>query len=578
MWSASSLLTRRGGVLLALLLLLSFITMMSDAASSSSYRSQTGWWDEVTSLPGYRTQNGSSTLPSRMFSGYVNLSSDHNVLPPALTDATSMFMHYFMFTAEDTSTPAPTIVWWNGGPGASSAWGLFVENGPLLLTEESVLSEEDVQQLILNPYRWTKHANLIAFCNPPPIGFSYCLPAGPTGNGTACGTWNDTRVGIVDAEAIRIVVSDHFPALAQHPIYFMGESYAGVYIGETVQWMLSNPTTFAPVLAKLAGVALGDACLGSDVLCGGASGPYPTLLFFYGHGQVSTELWNWLLTQCTTTELNGRTQSATCTAAINKIYDAVGGYYAYNLVDQCTSDAFSSSRSVSQKERRQKNAAAAELVASSTALGSTIPIPEENGYWCPGQIFFEYFDRADARTATFVPLNSTFFNADDGEGMSYVYNSLSVMPAITALLLNRNPAINQGRPVHVWAFDGDEDPSVNIFSTQEAWWKYATSQTFQKTKEWSSWVINGSTIVGGYSTEWLNGTLSFVSIRGSGHMVAEYKPASALAFLQSFLKGTSLPPYVAPPPSMEGRRRRKNKRTSVNARRRFPSSGLSKDL
>jgi serine carboxypeptidase-like clade I len=514
-----------------------------------------------------------------MYSGYVNLSSDHNVLPPALTDATSMFMHYFIFMAEESAgwneddAAAPTIVWWNGGPGASSAWGLFVENGPLLLNEESVLSEEDVQQLILNPYRWTKHANLIAFCNPPPIGFSYCLPAGPTGNGTACGTWNDTRVGIVDAEAIRIVLTDHFPALGQQPLYFMGESYAGVYIGETVQWMLSHPATFAPVLAQLDGVALGDACLGSDVLCGGASGPYPTLMFFYGHGQISTELWNWLLTQCTTLELNGRTQSATCTAAINKIYSAVGGYYAYNLVDQCTSDAFSSS-SVGARDKKRSSHSHGRRKNSANTVGSVgIPIPEENGYWCPGQIFFEYFDRADARTATFVPLNSTFFNADDGEGMNYVYNSLTVMPALTALLLNRNPAINHGRPVHVWAFDGDEDPSVNIFSTQEAWWKYASSQSFQTTQEWSSWVINGSTIVGGYSAEWLNGTLTFVSIRGSGHMVAEYKPASALAFLQSFLKGTSLPPYVAPPTTVRGGgwRREGNRRTSPSARRRFRS-------
>ena len=49
-------------------------------------------------------------------------------------------------------------------------------------------------QLQRNPYAWTKVANVLAVNNPPPVGFSYCDPAGPAGNGTSCGSWNDELV------------------------------------------------------------------------------------------------------------------------------------------------------------------------------------------------------------------------------------------------------------------------------------------------------------------------------------------------------------------------------------------------
>ena len=28
---------------------------------------------------------------------------------------------------------------------------------------------------------------------PPPVGFSYCDPVGPSGDGNSCGSWNDTK-------------------------------------------------------------------------------------------------------------------------------------------------------------------------------------------------------------------------------------------------------------------------------------------------------------------------------------------------------------------------------------------------
>lgn len=91
--------------------------------------------DEVTSLPGW-----SGPLPSRIYSGHIPAGSD-------VQDGThySMFMWYMFVEAVGVADPttAPLILFSNGGPGASSAYGLFTEvrhRGPLKLPFYASLS------------------------------------------------------------------------------------------------------------------------------------------------------------------------------------------------------------------------------------------------------------------------------------------------------------------------------------------------------------------------------------------------------------------------------------------------------
>mgnify|MGYP003387187513 CR=1 FL=1 len=133
---------------------------------------------EVTSLPGWPEHK---PLPTKTFSGYFDLSDAKN------PEQDQMLMHYVLYESENDVANDPVIIWYNGGPGATSVWGLFVENGPMLLNAESLLganSSKDVK-LVENPYAWTKFATVVAFANPPPVGFSFCGPPGPTGNGTS---------------------------------------------------------------------------------------------------------------------------------------------------------------------------------------------------------------------------------------------------------------------------------------------------------------------------------------------------------------------------------------------------------
>ena len=73
---------------------------------------------EVKSLPGY------GPPPSRMFAGF----SSGGVPPSGVGE---MFFHYVMYEAEDVDpADAPCLIWYNGGPGSPSAFGMFQELGP----------------------------------------------------------------------------------------------------------------------------------------------------------------------------------------------------------------------------------------------------------------------------------------------------------------------------------------------------------------------------------------------------------------------------------------------------------------
>lgn len=51
--------------------------------------------------------------------------------------------------------------------------------------------------------------------------------------------------------------------------------------------------------------------------------------------------------------------------------------------------------------------------------------------------------------------------------------------------------------------------------------------------------------MGGYVTRYENDNFDFLTIRGSGHMVPQFKPAAALVFLQSFIGNVDYPTYDA---------------------------------
>ena len=306
---------------------------------------------EVKSLPGW-----DGPLLTKTYCGFASAG-----VPPS--GQGEMHFNYIFLESENDPANDPVIVWYNGGPGAASMFGLFVELGPYYLNQDSLddprYNATGIPQVQNNPSSWTKIANVMAVNNPPPIGFSYCdgqkgPNTGPSGDGYSCGPWNDTTVRhhgqtrgaaclpllsvsvkgpkpLQLASQLPLLTSPHltthaigwvsvwqvakanhaflknlfssdFKEFAKNPMFITGESYAGdvthfltrlpsppsaspCAIALTLKPQTFHPCPhpsptgiYVPTIVReiyndpgplnLAGFAVGDGCMGTEVLYG----------------------------------------------------------------------------------------------------------------------------------------------------------------------------------------------------------------------------------------------------------------------------------------------------------------------
>jgi len=73
---------------------------------------------------------------------------------------------FWYFESQNEPLEDPLSIWFNGGPGASSIFGLFVENGPCHILDDSKMS-------VPNKNSWNKYANMLYLDQPVQVGFSY---------------------------------------------------------------------------------------------------------------------------------------------------------------------------------------------------------------------------------------------------------------------------------------------------------------------------------------------------------------------------------------------------------------------
>jgi len=501
--------------------------------------------DEIMSLPGW-----DMPLPSRMYSGYC--SAGQSPGPPV----GPMFMHYWFVESQGNPETDPVVMWYNGGPGASSLYGLLVELGPLMLNDDSLNEnyfKTGIPQLIYNPYTWTAFASILVVDNPPPVGFSYCEPAGPSGNGYSCGNWNDTLVWEANHEFLRHWIKK-FPRFANNDFYITGESYAGIYIPTIVQALLERPIQGI----NLKGFAVGDGCLGIDVLCGPNDGQWWNVEFMHGHGQFSNSLYQDILQTCTQQSLHFGPLTPECVDLLNQMNDEIAGYFAYALYDTCSANVFALQsplssyvavndtdgkgiwlknmrtrytnvppRDVRMRHRRKPMR---WLKGGQMLLGGAV-----NDYPCPGPAMDIWLNRTDVREALHVPVDSNFFDGDNGVGFNYTSTYPDVLPIYGNIIKNNL--------LRVLVYNGDTDPSINSFATQDKYFNYFKRNGIEQTAEWTAWTLDGEQNMGGYVTQYAGGVWDFLTVRGSGHMVPEFKPQAAQVFMSAFIANMPYPPY-----------------------------------
>jgi len=122
---------------------------------------------------------------------------------------------WYVAPRKKTEKKPKVLVWLQGGPGASSLFGMFSENGPYVINKDLTLRER--------PVSWSDEFGMLYIDNPVGTGFSY------TETGQFC---NDTKGQVAD-QLFEMLSQFYqiFPELASGAdLYITGESYGGHYV------------------------------------------------------------------------------------------------------------------------------------------------------------------------------------------------------------------------------------------------------------------------------------------------------------------------------------------------------------
>ncbi|KAI1099278.1 carboxypeptidase S1-like protein B [Jackrogersella minutella] len=139
----------------------------------------------------YKEPGICETTPGvKSYAGYVHLP------PGSLADLGDeqdypINTFFWFFEARNDPENAPLSIWLNGGPGSSSLYGLFTENGPCYINSDS-------NSTTLSEWAWNTDVNMLFLDQPTQVGFSY-------------DTLQNVTKDLVSREVVKLNESDAIP-------------------------------------------------------------------------------------------------------------------------------------------------------------------------------------------------------------------------------------------------------------------------------------------------------------------------------------------------------------------------------
>ncbi|KAL6519746.1 Serine carboxypeptidase-like 26 [Orobanche minor] len=458
-----------------LLLLSLCIIVSTKALNHAANLIQEYEYDRVIKLP------GQPTTPSvSQFSGYITVNEDHG-----------RALFYWFFEAQSQPIKKPLLLWLNGGPGCSSiGYGAAVELGPLRVGKNGAALE-------FNQHSWNKEANLLFLESPIGVGFSY------TNTSSDFTELNDVFAA-EDAYNFLVKWLERFPHFRSHDFFISGESYAGHYVPQLAELVYErNKDTKKYPYINLKGFIVGNPET-DDYF------DYKGILeYAWSHSVIWDQEYYKARHACNFRKTIWSDECIEAMRPVFKRYREIDIYNIYApscLPNKTSSDVFSNTN----------------YKAQTPLLRRLKLIP--GGYDpCYSTYSEAYFNRIEVQTALHVNsrglsdlikwtvCNNSVFN-------TYNYNVFSVLPIYKKLT-------KQG--LRIWIYSGDVDGRVPVIGSRYC---IEALQLPLKTP-WTYWFHNNQ--VAGGIVEYEG--LTFITVRGSGHLVPLNKPKEALALIHSYL-------------------------------------------
>ncbi|XP_057476368.1 serine carboxypeptidase-like 26 [Actinidia eriantha] len=421
--------------------------------------------------------------PVSQFSGYITVNEDHG-----------RALFYWFFEAQSQPSNKPILLWFNGGPGCSSiGYGAAVELGPLRVHRKRLGLE-------FNKHAWNKEANLLFVESPVGVGFSY------TNTSSDLTKLDD---GFVAEDAYNFLVNwmKRFPHFKTNDFFISGESYAGHYVPQLAELVYDrNKDTTKYSYINLKGFIVGNPETDDYY-------DYKGILeYAWSHSVISDQEFEKAKQVC---DFKLSKWSSECNAAMTVVFGKYEEIDIYNIYAPIcllnTSSSVATYKEQNDGFRRMR------------ILGGYDP--------CYSAYTEQYLNRGDVQTS--LHANTRAGNSyvkwkvcNDSLFYAYHYTVSSVLPIY-------NKLIKGG--LKIWIYSGDTDGRVPVIGS-----RYCIEALGLPLKSaWRSWYHDHQ--VGGRIVEYEG--LTFVTVRGAGHLVPLNKPSEALALIHSFLSGEHLPTH-----------------------------------
>jgi len=475
-----------------------------------------------------------------LYSGYLDVDLSGSTL-----QYSSLRIHYEFHTCQK-GDDCPVAVWHQGGPGGSAVYGAWTEIGPFQVMGGSGATPNFEEA-------WNKVAHMLYLESPAgssisedetrQTSFSTCSKRG--GKVQRVCSWDDVSQAEAYAYTLKAFYLK-FPAYKPRDLYLVGESYAGQYIPNIATFLVANPSVLDG--KPLAGVAVGNGCFGGGedyVVCNGRYAERNDMQIYHGKGLVSTKLYRQVLETCqkleNVTKDGAVLGSAECLALVRKAEVSVGDYNIYDVYDNCNLDPQAPNTLKHKKALRDGMGLLPPIPIPSSSLTSTT---------------------ADADTTT--PTAGYPWNCESDPALDAYFTSPEVMAALhldgpgSGFTYSRSgPASRLLYPelltqMRVLIYNGDADLCVPYLGNEQ-WTTSMVDLGVAETKEpWHPWFTvdkdeQRNYAPAGYATTYnvpnktydnaKGDDFAFLTVRLSGHMVAQYQPDAALNFFTKFLDG-----------------------------------------
>ncbi|CAL4939705.1 unnamed protein product [Urochloa decumbens] len=421
--------------------------------------------DKIVSMPGQTW-----VVEFDQYAGYVTVDAK----------AGRALFYYFVEASQDP-LDKPLVLWLNGGPGCSSfGSGAMLELGPF-----SVRS--DNKTLYRKRHAWNRVANMLFIEIPAGVGYSYSNTTSDYHN-----TGDQRTTG--DAYTFLVNWLEKFPVYRDRDFFITGESYAGHYIPELANLIVSKNRANNATNVKLKGVAIGNADL-DDNLTLRASFDY-----YWMHAMISRKSYTAIKDKC---GFNG-TYTKDCENAMKLATQEKGNVDDYDIYAPTCHDASNPSKS-----------------SDSLAFGDP----------CTNHYVSSYLNRPEVQKALHANITGLDYPWMDCSSQ-HVFDNWNWKDSPETMLPSIKKLISSG--IRIWLYSGDMDAVCSFISTQYV----LDILGLPIEKPWHPWRIDNE--VAGYVIGYKG--LVFATVRGAGHMVPYYQPRRALALFSSFLEG-KLPPH-----------------------------------